>query len=63
MIKKTWITAHEAAESFGWTILDSFNVFKSVPPKTASKRVCPFLESPIHRGGTLKEKKISIQDI
>ncbi len=28
MIKKTWIKPHDAAESFGWTILDGLDVLK-----------------------------------
>ncbi len=36
-------------------VLDSFNVFKRVSPRAASKRVRAVLKK--HRGGALEEKK------
>ncbi len=52
-MKKTWIIPQEAVQSFRWMFLDGFDVFKS-----ASKRECVFLKSPVYVEEHWKEKNI-----
>ncbi len=61
MIKKTWIKPHEAAEMFGGTFLDDFDVLKlnlhRLPAKAAEVSDSRFWEKSVYCRIMLEGKK------